>query len=300
MKNKIGIFLALFVVFFWGISFVGIKIVVAVIPPVTMATLRFAISLFILWIFAKVTAGNHKIPSKARKNSILAGFWGITVYFIFENFGVNFTTPSQASLLISTVPIFTIIIIDIVSRKRSSMKLYAMSVLSLIGVSIIILSNGLDLGGNAFGDILILGAAISWGMYTFYVEKLSEYDNLLTTLEITKWGLIFLIPFSVIEMIIERPNPLTFIKPDVILWLLFLAALCSGFGYVIWNYVIRALGSRTSSNFIYLIPVVSIIADSLILKNIPSIWIYIGGIVTTIGVIFGERIGRKEDIKAPV
>jgi drug/metabolite transporter (DMT)-like permease len=299
VKNRAGIFLALLVIFFWGISFVAIKIVVDVIPPITMATLRFTISWLILWLFARITIKERKLPSKAKRLSILAGLWGITFYFIFENFGVNFTTPSQASLLISTVPIFTIIIADIVRRKSSSVRLYLMSFLSLVGVSIIIFSNGFDLRGDTLGDLLILGAAVTWGMYTLYVDKLSEYDNLLTTVEMTKWGLIFLIPFAAVEMIMERPDPLKFIKPDVVLWLLFLGILCSGFGYFIWNYSVRVLGSRTSSNFIYLIPVVSVISDSLILKNIPSIWLYIGGGITMIGVIFGEREGRKEEIKEP-
>lgn len=294
-NNNLGIILGLTVIFFWGISFVAIKIVVSVIPPITMATMRFAISWFILWLFSKLTLKERKLPKKAKWLSILAGIWGITIYFMFENFGVSFTTPSQASILIATVPIFTIIIADIFRRKSSSFMLYLMSFVSFAGVSMIIVSNGFELKGDALGDLLMLGAAISWGMYTLYINKLFNYDNLLTTVEMTKWGLIFLIPFSIIELSIERPDITTFFRADVILWLVFLGALCSGFGYLIWNYAVRSLGSRTSSSLIYLIPVVSVLADTMILKNIPSIWIYIGGVITMIGVILGEKIGKKEE-----
>jgi len=220
------------------------------------------------------------------------------VYFIFENFGVHFTTPSQASLLISTVPIFTIAIADIHRKKKSNWKLYAMSFLSLVGVAIIILSNGFEFKLGIMGDSLILFAAFSWGMYTLYVNKLEKYDNFLITLEMTKWGLIFLIPLSAIEMIVEQPNVVNFLHPDILVWLLFLGILCSGFGYVMWNYAIKSLGSRTSSNFIYIIPLVSIIADSLMLKNVPTMGIYIGGTFVMIGVILGERFARIEEIKA--
>lgn len=295
-NDTLNVFLALLVIFFWGISFVAIKVVVSVIPPITMATFRFVISFLILWIFSRLTSHEHKLPKKAKILSSLAGLWGITIYFIFENFGVNFTTPSQASILIATVPIFTIIIADISRKKMSVFLLYVMSFVSLIGVSIIILSNGFDFKGDVIGDLLVLGAAVSWGMYTLYVEKLSEYDNLLTTVEMTKWGLIFLIPFSIMELYIRKPNVMNFFKPEIILWLLFLGTLCSGFGYFIWNYAVRTVGSRTTSNFIYLIPVVSVVADTLILRNIPSIWLYIGGGIVMIGVIAGERMGRKEEI----
>ena len=295
-NDSLSIILGLTIIFFWGISFVAIKVVVSVIPPITMATLRFIISWIILWIFSRLTVKDRKLPKKAKFLSAMGGLWGITIYFMFENFGVSFTTPSQASILIATVPIFTIIIADISRRKASSFMLYLMSFLSLMGVTIIIASNGFELKGDALGDLLVLGAAISWGMYTLYINKLVNYDNLLTTVEMTKWGLIFLILFSIIEISIERPNLATFLRPDVILWLLFLGILCSGFGYLMWNYAVRSLGSRTSSNFIYLIPVVSVLADTMILKNIPSVWIYIGGAITMVGIIFGERLGRKEEI----
>ncbi|MGC8544706.1 DMT family transporter [Athalassotoga sp.] len=295
-NDNLSIILGLTIIFFWGISFVAIKVVVSVIPPITMATLRFIISWIILWVFSRLTVKDRKLPKKAKFLSAMAGLWGITIYFVFENFGVSFTTPSQASILIATVPIFTIIIADISRRKASSFMLYLMSFLSLAGVTIIIASNGFELKGDALGDLLVLGAAISWGMYTLYINKLENYDNLLTTVEMTKWGLIFLIPFSIIEISVERPNVATFLRPDVILWLLFLGTLCSGFGYLIWNYAVRSLGSRTSSNFIYLIPVVSVLADTMILKNIPSVWIYIGGAITMVGVILGERLGKKEEI----
>ncbi|BBJ28416.1 DMT family transporter [Athalassotoga saccharophila] len=295
-NNTLNVSLALLVIFFWGISFVAIKVVVSVIPPITMALFRFMISFLILWIFSKIRPNGQKLTRKAKALSALAGLWGITIYFIFENFGVNFTTPAQASILIATVPIFTILIMDVSRKKMSGILLYVMSFLSLIGVSIIILSNGFDFRGDVIGDLLVLVAAISWGMYTLYVEKLSGYDNLLTTVEMTKWGLIFLIPFSAVEMYIRKPNVLSFFRPDVILWLLFLGTLCSGFGYLIWNYAVRTVGSRTTSNFIYLIPVVSVIADAAILRNIPSVWLYIGGGVTMVGVIAGERLGRKEEL----
>ncbi len=299
MKTNLGFFFSFITVFFWGISFIAIKIVVRVIPPITLGAVRFAISLFTLFVFTLLTSRGEKLPKAARKYSAIAGFWGITMYFIFENIGVHFTSPSQASLLISTVPIFTIAIADIYRKKRSSWKLYAMSFLSLVGVAIIILSNGFEFSSNILGDLLILLAAFSWGMYTLYINQLEEYDNLLATLEITKWGLIFLIPFSAVEMFIESPNVVRFLHPDILVWLLFLGVLCSGFGYVMWNYAIKSLGSRTSSNFIYLIPLVSIIADSLILKNMPSMGVYIGGTLVMIGVILGERFARVEEIKVP-
>ncbi len=299
MKNKLAFLLSILTILFWGISFVATKVVVKEIPPITLATLRFFISFFILAIAMLLSSKKKTNLSKIeKKHAALAGFWGVTMYFIFENLGVKFTTPSQASLLISAVPIFTIVIADVQRRKKSSIVLYLMSFVSLFGVALIVFSEGFKFNYGMLGDILILFAAFSWGMYTLYVDKLEKADNLASTLEMTKWGLLFLTPFSLIEVIVEKPNFSQFIRADIVLWLLFLGILCSGFGYLMWNYGVKILGSRTTSIFLYLIPLVSISADSIMLKNPPTISIYIGGTLIILGVILGKKSAKKEDVKA--
>ncbi len=285
-------------VFFWGISFVATKVVVKEIPPITLAVLRFSISLLLLEVIVSSSRRRESFSKKERKNAILGGFWGVSMYFIFENAGVKFTTPSQASLLISSVPIFTIMIQDIQRKRRSSSLLYLMSFISFFGVAFIVFANGLKFNYSMLGDLFILLAAISWGMYTLYVDKLEDTDNLFSTLEITKWGLIFLLPFSMVEFVKVKPNLSSFIQPDLLLMILFLGILCSGLGYVTWNYAIRVLGSRTTNNLLYLIPLVSVVADSVMLKNPPSLSVYVGGGLIMFGVVMGEKLARKEDIKA--
>ena len=291
-----ALFLALITIFFWGISFVATKVVVKEIPPITLATFRFLISLLVLKIVVQASSKKPKLSKEERKNAILAGFWGITMYFIFENMGVKFTTPSQASLLISSVPIFTIIIQDVQRKRMSSLMLYLLSFVSLTGVSLIVFSRGLTFNYSMVGDAFILIAAFSWGMYTLYVDKLEKADNIVSTLAMTKWGFIFLIPFSTIEYLIVKPHLLYVFRPDILLWFLFLGVLCSGLGYVTWNHGIKTLGSRTTNNLLYLIPVVSVAADSLMLKNSPPFIVYIGGALIMFGVIRGEKLARREDL----
>ncbi len=161
------------------------KVVVKEIPPITLATFRFLISLLVLKIVVQTSSKKTKLSKEERKNAILAGFWGVTMYFIFENMGVKFTTPSQASLIISSVPIFTIIIQDVQRKKASSFRLYLLSFVSLVGVALIVFSHGLTFSYGMVGDAFILIAAFSWGMYTLYVNKLERADNLLSTLAMT-------------------------------------------------------------------------------------------------------------------
>jgi drug/metabolite transporter (DMT)-like permease len=288
----------LLTIFFWGISFVATKVAVKEISPITLATIRFLLSFVILKIIFRISRKDSNLSREDRKNAIFAGFWGVTMYFIFENVGVKFTTPSQASLLISTVPIFTMVIQDVQRRKLSSLLSYLLSFVSLLGVALIVFSNGVEFNYGMMGNIFELLAAFSWGMYTLYVDKLGKTDNFLSTVEMTKWGMFFLFPFSIAEYSIAKPKLSYMFQPNVFLWILFLGIVCSGLGYVMWNHGIKTLGSRTTSNLLYLIPLVSVIADSWMLKNPPSLIVYLGGGLIMFGVIVGEKLATREALTA--
>ncbi len=290
-----ALFLSLLTIFFWGISFIATKIVVGGIPPITLAFFRFVISLAVLAIL-NFFSKNGNLSKTEKREAMWAGLWGITAYFVFENMGVKFTTPAQASLLISTVPIFTIILADIRRKKASSIKLYFFSSVSLFGVFFITISKGLTFNSGMLGDFLVLVAAVSWAFYTFHIEKLEKSDNILITFEMTKWGTLFLLPISAVELFIT-PVRFSALRPDFILWILFLGVLCSGLGYAMWNYGVKKLGSRASGNLLYLIPLVSVSMDAIMMKNPPNAYVYIGGTLIMLGVVMSEKVAHWEKIK---
>lgn len=250
-------------VVFWGISFTSTKVVLTELPPVSIAFFRQFIALVPLlsWIF--VTKTSLKI--KPHDIFVLAGscFFGIVLYFVFENTGLLYTNASSAAMIVSAVPIFTLVSEAVFFRMRISLKTVICILISIFGVYLVISANGkLDFSSSTFlGNILILAAMISWVIYTLLSRGLGDrYVSLVITFYQTALSSILFIPFVIPE--IERWKPLT---PVPLLNLIYLSVFCSAISYFAFLYAVKRLGPTVSSAFLNLVPVVAVITGFMVL-----------------------------------
>ncbi len=108
-ENYLALLFIILAVLFWGYSFISTKIVLTQIPPVSIAFFRQIIATLVLIPMALYT---RCMPKMALHDLILAtcgGFFGIVMYFVFENSGLQYTTASNASMIVSALPVFTLI-----------------------------------------------------------------------------------------------------------------------------------------------------------------------------------------------
>lgn len=277
----------LITVIFWGISFVATKIIVQNIPPMTAAFLRFFIATAILLIFIRKKI---KYTKKELLYIILSGFFGVTAYFLFENVALQYTTPSNGSLIISATPVIYLLISDILKKSFSHKIRYLGTFLAFFGVTIIVLNGRLVLKLNPLGDLLMFGAAFSWIFYTIFIEKMHHHDNLIITRDLNFYGMLFFLPFVFFELKGYGTCPLfqLWFQPKVIIAFIFLSVFCTALGYIWWNKAIRLAGAQTTTNGIFFIPVVTVIADAIILKNYPNYLTILGASLVLLGNYIAE------------
>ncbi|CAF30226.1 DMT family transporter [Methanococcus maripaludis] len=288
--RSLGILLMFLTVIFWGISFVSTKIILEFIPPITIGFIRVVIAAVILIFFIR---NFTKYSKEDFVYIVLAGFLGITSYYLFENVALKYTTATNASLIAATVPIFYLIVSDIVEKKIPSKIKYFGSLIGLFGVFILILNGKFVLELNPLGDILMFGAVCTWVLYTFVIQKLQKHDDLKVTRDITLIGAVFFIPFTIMELGYNGMFEFTILlNPYIAFSLLYLAIFCSAIAYLFWNMAIRLAGASTTTNGVYIIPIVAMITDAIILKNIPNIYAIIGAVLVLFGVYISENGGK--------
>ena len=261
-------------VIFWGISFISTKVVLQEIPPVSIAFFRQFIALvpLIIWVLATKTS----LRIKPRDLLLLAGscFFGIVLYFVCENNGLMLTTASSASMIVAAVPIFTLISEALLFKMKVNLKIILCILASIAGVYLVISVNGkLDFSSATFlGNMLIMGAMISWVIYTILSRRLgSRYVSLVITTYQTALGSILFIPFVIPE--IQSWKPVTLVP---LLNLIYLGVFCSALSYFLFLYAIKRLGPTVSSAFLNLIPVVSVITGFLVLGERLALIQYFG------------------------
>ncbi|HOM74262.1 MAG TPA: DMT family transporter [Fervidobacterium sp.] len=266
----------------WGMSFVATKFVVSVFAPFPAALYRFTIALIVLLPFTK----KRKIWDI---NAFWAGFWGITMYFVFENTALIYTAPTNASVIVSSAPIIYTIFTHVFHKTSTTKNHYIGSVIAFLGVALVVF-NGRLAKMNPIGDILAFGSALSWVLYTYYIMKIEENDGVDSIFSITFWGVVTLLPFSLFQ------DMSITIEPKSLISLIYLGILCSAVGYLIWNKSIALIGDRSTTNFVYFIPVITMLSESIFIKSQLTLYNILGTLMLIIGLyIFerGESHGKK-------
>lgn len=282
-KSILANILMLVTILFWGVSYVSIKITVAEVPPITMAAIRFTIASVLLWGMFKRVEPGAKLAKADLLQMGLAGCLGITLYFYFENSGIKLTTAANASLIVTIIPILAIgLDILFFGARVSTLKLIAIAI-AIIGAYFSVTANGqLDLNSANFtGNLLVLGAMLSWTFYTLVSKSLqNKYSGMCMTTYQTVIGTLFLIPLSFTEYSEWH-------MPSLTAWghILFLAVCCSVLGYLFYMYVLKQLDVAITTLYLNLVPAVGVVSGYFILgESVLPIQIA-GGALTLVAII---------------
>jgi drug/metabolite transporter (DMT)-like permease len=270
----------------WGLSFVVIKTTLHEIPPLTLAFLRFFFAALIVWPLLVQQKGWTTIARADRLPFFLLGFFGVTTYFAFENFGLKYTSASHGALIIATIPLATELYGIVHQRLAVKPMLIAASLTALAGVFLLVGSGGNGGGATPFGDLLMFGAVASWVAYSALAEKLiSRYPQLFITFAIMVIGAVTLLPGALGEWLMA-PYPM----PSGTAWLgvAFLTIFCSVLGYHCWNLAIARLGVSMTSNLLYAMPLLGVSSGVLLLGEPLTPQILWGALLIVGGVVWAH------------
>lgn len=279
----------------WGFSFLSIKVVLNVIPPMTMAFIRFFIASVLLHFIMRKIEPKTRLLRDDILLMALAGVIGVSLYFYFENNGVKLISASAASIIVSSVPILTLIA-DAIVFKSPMNKVKILSVfLSIAGVYLVVGGglHGIELSGSGLGYLMMLGAALSWAVYSVITKPLfKKYSQLAIVYYQSVFGAIALAPFTLMEK--ASWDKLT---SNIILNLLFLSIICSAAAYYFYVYAMDKLGIGESSVYLNLVPVVTVISSFFILGEVIKYNQLLGGLVVIVSVYLAGWPDKKLEAK---
>lgn len=265
----------------WGLSFLSIKVAVAVIPPMTLALLRFLIGCVVLSIIYMIMEKEKRLNRKDIPMLALSGSIGVTIYFYFENNAISLISASSASIIIAAIPIFTLIAEVIIFKVKLTSKKVMSVIVSFIGVYFIV---GINTGGassSSFkGYLLMFGAVLAWVVYTITTKPLyKKYSQIAIVYFQTLFGTLFLIPLTLFET-----TNWSLVNNVIILNVIYMGVFCSAIAYYLYIYAMDYLGVATTSLFLNLLPAITVIGSYFILKEKISIYQIIGGVLVIFAV----------------
>jgi len=309
-RRLYGHLIALFTVCIWGTTFVSTKILLGDLTPVEILFYRFLIGYFVLFLLYPRT---HRI--KGLKEELLflgLGLSGVSLYFLLENMALQFTFATNVGLLSGTVPILTAIVAHFFTTdEKFSRKLFGGFLVSIAGTAMVIFNAQVVLKLNPLGDFLALMAPITWAIYSVLLKKLDpSYNPIFVTRKTFFYGLLTVIPIMIFQGADFIPTKI--ISLQMVLNIGFLGLVASALCFVTWNKAVGIIGTIKASNYIYLVPMISMVTSMLVLHETVTSLAVAGGALILTGVYISERglkiewfnklvrsLNRKEDLSKP-
>lgn len=284
-----GHFLAFLCVIVWGTTFISSKVILNEgISPLLLAFFRFLIAYTFLCFISK---GYIKWSGlKDEKLYMAAGFTGVALYFLAENSALTYTTAANVSVIISATPFLTGIVAWLFFKGDKITPKFCLGfLLALGGISCISYNGAKELSLNPIGDFLTILSALSWAFYSNILILISKLNQpvLQTTRRVFFYGLVFFLPsLFIFDVNWNLKEIMT--QPIVIGNFLYLGALASGICFVLWASAVKDLGAKLSAQYIYLNPIVTLIASAIFLKEPTNTTTYIGVVLTLCGLIISS------------
>ncbi len=273
-------------IIFWAFAFPFIKIGLKELSPINLTILRLFTTCGVFLVFL---VAFPKTFSPIQKKDILPifllGFFGLVVYHLGLNYGELYISPSVASLIIATIPVFTVIFATLLLKEKVTKKIAIGIPMSLSGVMIISLTGT---SGNPFevtylsAALAVLISALVGAGYTIAGKKLLQrYSALSLTVYAFLFGSLGLLPFLSSSLITEA----TSLSWNGLGAVLFLALFPTVIGYILWYVALEIKTASEISVFLYFIPVLSTIISYFLFQE-PVTWLFIlGGVIVIAGLI---------------
>ena len=277
---------------FWAGNFVVGKIAfIESIPPFSLTFFRWMLVWFILIPFT------YKELFKLRKiildNLSLLFLLGLTSVGLFNSFiynALNFTQVINASLFNAVIPVAIILFCFLFKIEKTNKFQILGLVISIFGILSIItrldLNVLLTLNFNK-GDILMIGAVISWGIYSAFLKKIKFEVSLLTLVHILcTLGLLTLIPQFLFEL---SQGKTAVVDNNFVYCLIYLAIFPSIGSYYCWAGAVSIIGANRAGIFLSLIPLFSTILAVIFFDEKFIFFHFIGSVLIVLGLFLSNK-----------
>ena len=277
---------------FWAGNFnIGKFAFIENISPFSLAFLRWLLVWIILIPFTyKEIYSLKKIIFKNFKLLFLLGLSSVFLYSALTYKALNYTQVINASLFNTAVPATIILVCFLLKIEKTNIFQLSGLLISTLGILAIVsklqLNILLSLDFNK-GDLFMIIAIISWGVYSAFLKKRNFKISLLALVQIIcTFGLFLLAPAFLFEL---NQGHAIDINLNLFYILLYVAIFPSIGSYYCWAGAVSIIGANRAGIFLSLIPLFSSIFAIIFFDEKFLFFHLIGTILIIIGSILSNK-----------
>lgn len=271
----------------FGASVVAVRIAVRDVPPLTLAFLRFGQGTMLL--AAGLALFRRDLFHVARRDLPYLALLGVIFYTIFPvsfNAGLQYLPASQASLLLATTPLWTLLLARAVTRERLATRQIVGVIVSISGVAIVMTDRGLG-QVSVVGVLLLITTALSGAIYNVLAKRaLAKYNGVTVTFYAMLAGSLLLMPSLV-------GSHLNLLSRETLALVAFLGVLGGAVAFTLWTVALRRLSPTEVAVYINLNPIAaSLLAAAMLGERLTPAFV-VGFVAVAAGVLIVNWTGWR-------
>ena len=254
------------VVVVWASTFVVTKQIFDEISPLAFAFVRFAgitgLAFLVLALAVRRGTAQWAICKRDLPRFAAVGVCGYTLYQLGFVLGLERTSPFSSALLISTLPLFTVVLLKAIG-ERPPLTAWLGVAIAIAGTAVFEsdkLASGAQ-AGSLIGDLLSLGSAASFATYGVINRPLvKRYPTATYTAYTVLAGAIPLLAVSLPAALTQDWQHVSATSVFAVAYMIVLPVYVA---YMVWNWAIARRGAAAASSFGLLVPIVSGVLSAL-------------------------------------
>ena len=286
LSNRIYLLLTLCVLF-WSGNFIVGRDINTTIDPVQLAFFRWISVAFFLIPF--VIKDFKNIILIFKQNFIilnLLAILSVTGYNTLLYHGLQTTQATNALLLNSIVPVEILLLSFFILQIKIVFKQFIGILLSLCGVVFLVVKGDISLLKTLefnTGDLWILGAGLTWALYSVLMKFKPKGLSILSFLSLLTYIGLFWLYLVYIASGYSFEDDITLMQDNCLI-IIYISVFTSILSYIFWNLGVEKIGANQTGQFTHLMPLFGSILAYIFLGEVLHLYHLVGAVIIIVGI----------------
>lgn len=230
------------------------------IGPSAFVFIRLFFGVILFWIIKSYI--KEKVERKDMLRLAFCGLLGAAANQLLFFNGLNLTSPIDASIIITSIPVMVMIFSALILKEPISLNKILGITIGGIG-AVLLIWYGNNAGGTSsfLGNLLVFLNACSYALYLVIVKPLmKKYKSITLISWVFLFGFIFMFPFGIKDLL---ATDFAAFDLNTYLVIAFVVIFTTFFAYLFNIYALNYVSPSVNSSYVYLQPAVSFLMVSI-------------------------------------
>jgi drug/metabolite transporter (DMT)-like permease len=282
----------------WSLNYATTKYAFERWSPIAFSGLRFATAGIALALFVRWREGGLGVDRSDVRLVVLCGIVGIFLNQLTFTYAVDYTAAANVALILAAAPAFAAVFAVMLGHERVRPAHWLALGVSLVGVGLVVVGGSGLAGFSLRGDLLAVGAALTWAAYTVMLRPLlGRYSAIRISALVILVGAVIMAPVTVVQVANQDFDSLRRLD-----WAAWLYSTIGPLLVTNWLYfrALHRVGAARATLYMYLQPFLgAVFAAWLLGEKLVAVQL-IGGAVIVGGVALGRAVAARRPMVGEV